>query len=292
MISTPSFPQRVEIELSSACNLNCTYCPRQYLPQMGQFIDIDLFARIIQEIKPYPSAILTLHRRGESLLHPNLNKIMQMVAGKFSAVQLATNGSLLTSEKFAPLVHGLTFLSFSLDVPETFNATRRGANYSTVETNILTFIDYNNKQENRVTTQASMVRVETTTDEQCERFMQIWKERVDRVRIYEEHSKDGVFGAMTNFRIERKPCTMPFYEILVYADGSVGRCNHDWDGPRLGDLTKQSINEVWHSPLLNDLRKQHLTLKIIDPVCATCSSWYPETGIQGTGSVLEGNTRS
>lgn len=280
----PLFPSRVEIELSSACNLRCTYCPRQYLPPLGEYLDMALWKKILTELIPHPETILTLHRRGESLLHPHLSEIMDDVAGRFAEVQLATNGTLLTEEKYAPLVRGLTFLSFSLDTPDRFNATRRGADYSTVEHNILAFLQYN---EGRVRTQVSMVRTEDATDEQCQGFIDLWKKRVDRVRVYEEHSTDGVFGAMRQRRSPRQPCTMPFYEILAYADGTVGRCNHDWDGPRLGDLKTQSIAEIWHGPELTSLRQQHQSLNITDPVCHSCDAWYPLAGVQNTGKVVE-----
>lgn len=278
------FPPRVEIELSSACNLHCTYCPRQYLPPLGQYLDMKLWKKLLNELQQYSATILTLHRRGESLLHPHLEDIMDDVAGRFAEVQMATNGTLLTEEKFVPLVRGLTFISFSLDVPERFNDTRCGADYATVENNILQFLAFN---KGKVRTQVSMVRVDDVSDAQCESFVALWQEKVDRVRIYEEHSLNGVFGAMNTDRGPRKPCAMPFYELLVYADGTVGRCNHDWDGPRLGNLNTQSIAEVWQSSVLSDLRQQHETLQIIDPVCASCDSWYPERGVQSTGKVVE-----
>lgn len=278
------FPPRVEIELSSACNLHCTYCPRQYLPPMGQYLDMSLWRKLINELSHHPDTILTLHRRGESLLHPQLASIMDDVAGRFAQVQLATNATLLTEEKFDPLVRGLTFLSFSLDIPERFNATRRGANYAEVESNILRFLAYN---QGRVRTQASMVRTDAVAEAQCQVFIDLWQNRVDRVRVYEEHSKGGVFGAMQQRRTPRQPCTMPFYEILIYADGSVGRCNHDWNGPRLGDLNTQSIAEIWNGPELESLRRQHHSLDITDPVCRGCDAWYPLAGSQETGKVVE-----
>lgn len=280
----PSFPSRVEIELSSACNLHCTYCPRQYLPPLGQYLDMTLWEKLLAELTLHPDTILTLHRRGESLLHPQLEAIMDGVAGRFAEVQLATNGTLLTEEKYASLVRGLTFLSFSLDTPERFNATRRGADYAAVERNILGFLEYNKGQ---VRTQVSMVRTDDVLDEQYQAFIDIWQPRVDRVRVYEEHSRDGVFGAMRERRSPRQPCTMPFYEILVYADGSVGRCNHDWDGPRLGDLNTHNIASIWHGPQLTELRRQHQSLNITDPVCKGCDAWYPFMGIQNTGKVVE-----
>lgn len=283
-----SFPQRVEVELVSDCNLKCTYCPRHYINELTGYIDFKLFKKIISECSDYPDLTLVLHRRGESMLHPQFNEMLNLVSGKFKEVQMATNATQLNEDKFESIVNGLDFISFSLDTPDNFNKTRVPAKYDTVEKKILKFLEYNKR---RVKTQASMVKTETTLDSDCDLFKNIWESRVDRVRIYEEHSKDGEFGALENPREIRKPCVMPSYEILVYDNGKVARCNHDWSSDKdnyyMGDLNNTTIKELWKSKKYQDLREQHNSLNITDPVCSKCDSWYPDIGNQGTGEVLE-----
>jgi radical SAM protein with 4Fe4S-binding SPASM domain len=132
-----------------------------------------------------------------------------------------------------------------------------------------------------------MVRTQETPPENPERFKRIWAGKVDRIRIYEEHSRDGQFGSLSSSRGERKTCMMPFYEILVYDNGKVGRCNHDWDGEPVGDLNDASIKEIWNSQYYSRLRIQQQSLNITDQVCKDCDSWYPELGRQKTGDVVE-----
>jgi radical SAM protein with 4Fe4S-binding SPASM domain len=249
-------------------------------------MNIDLFKNIIDQASNYPNTVVVLHRRGESMLHPNFNYMLNYVAGKFADVQMATNGTLLNSNKFEAIVNGLDFLSFSLDSPENFNKTRVPAKYSSVESKILNFLKFN---KGRVRTQASMVKTSATSEESCYNFERIWKDRVDRVRIYDEHSNDGKFGSLTNPRNIRKPCVMPSYEMLIYDNGVVARCNHDWDEGGMGDVTKNTLQEIWHNDKYKDLREQHRTLNITDKVCSKCDSWYPEIGNQDTGKVIEIN---
>jgi len=276
------FPKRIEVELVSDCNLKCTYCPRHLVNDLTGYMDFELFKQIVDEAEEYPQTVFVLHRRGESLLHPKFNEMLNYISGKFVEVQMATNATKLTKDKYDSIINGLDFLSFSLDTPERFNKTRIPANYERTEEKILKFLKYNN---GRVKTQASMVKTSDTTEEMCEEFTNIWKDRVDRVRIYEEHSTDGNFGSLQNPRLERKPCVMPTYEMLIYDTGVVARCNHDWDTDGMGDITKNTIKEVWKNEKYTDLRKQHLSLMITDPVCSKCDSWYPEIGIQGTGEI-------
>jgi len=280
----PDFPQRVEIELVSDCNLKCTYCPRQHVNELIGYMNIDLFKKIIDEAAGYPDTILVLHRRGESMMHPNFNYMLNYVADKFKEVQMATNSTLLNSNKYKSIVNGLDFISFSIDTPGNFNETRLPAKYDSVEKKINNFLEYN---KGRVKTQVSMVKTETTQESACEQFKTIWKDKVDRVRIYEEHSKDGDFGSLNNPREIRNPCVMPIYEMLIYDNGIVARCNHDWNSDGMGDTTKNSLKEIWMNPKYVDLREQHLRQQLIDPVCSKCDSWYPDIGNQGTGDMIE-----
>jgi radical SAM protein with 4Fe4S-binding SPASM domain len=278
------FPRRIEIELSCSCNLNCTYCPRKYLEKRDGFMKFELFKKLIDEISPFPQTILVLHRRGESLLHPDFIRICEHIKGKFKEVQIATNATLLDEAKSRALIESVSFVSFSIDIPEVFDKTRAPARYAEVEKNISRFLDLN---KSKVKTQVSMVNTLDTPARNLDIFKNIWKGKVDRVRIYEEHSRSGKFGSLSRERGKRLPCVMPFYEFLVFYDGMVGRCNHDWAGAVLGDLNTQKIEELWNGQVYDGLRRQHTSLEITDEVCKNCDSWYPQVGMQGTGEIVK-----
>ena len=278
------FPRRIEIELASVCNLKCVYCPRKHMEGLNGFMDISLFKKLIDEIAEYPETVIVLHRRGESLLHPDFVKMCEYVKGKFNEIQLATNATALDDVRSKAVIDALTFISFSIDVPEVFDKTRIPAKYIEVEKNILRFLDIN---ERKIRTQVSMVKTEDVPPDNPKLFKRMWEEKVDRIRIYEEHSRDGKFGSLARNRGARVPCIMPFYEMLIYDDGKVGRCNHDWNSSLMGDVNISSIKEVWNNDAFEQLRRQQRSLKIEDEVCKNCDCWYPEVGKQGTGETLE-----
>jgi radical SAM protein with 4Fe4S-binding SPASM domain len=276
------FPKRIEIELVSDCNLRCVYCPRHYVNDLKGYMDFELYKKIIDEIREF-NPILVLHRRGESLLHPKFNEMLNYLNNDFKEIQIATNATYLNEDKFKAIVNNITFISFSLDTEKSFNKTRIPANYDVVKKKILKFLDYN---QGRVTTQVSMVNVGQPKEE-IEEFKNFWIKKVDRVRIYESHSTNGEFGALKNPRKERKACIMPFYQMTIYENGIVARCNHDWDSDGMGDVKKNSIKEIFNNQKYKDLRKQHTSLNISDKVCKNCDSWYPEEKNQGTGEIIE-----
>lgn len=278
------FPRRIEIEIASACNLKCSYCPRRYMGNLNGFIDFLLFKKLIDEISKFPETVLVLHRRGESLLHPDFIEMCRYVEGKFKEVQLATNATLLDEKKTEAIIKTINFISFSIDAPETFNKTRIPADYADVEKNIFYFLRRN---KGMVKTQVSMVKTKETLSKNIGAFKEKWHGEIDRIRIYEEHSRNGAFGSLARDRGLRSSCVMPFYEMLILCDGKVGRCNHDWNGAPLGDVTGSRIKDIWHNPSYENLRKQQRSLLVTDSVCRVCDCWYPEIGKQATGETVE-----
>jgi radical SAM protein with 4Fe4S-binding SPASM domain len=286
-MQAPAFPKRIEIELVSACNLRCIYCPRRFVGDLHGFMEADLFYRLLNEAAEHPETIIVLHRRGESLLHPRFGQMLDAVRGRFRTVQLATNATLLDSARAEAILNAVSFLSFSIDTPERYEQVRPPARYADVAANIDRFLEMNAERGHPVATQVSMVRTADASPQDIDRFVHLWSGRADRVRIYDAHSMDGRFGSLEKGRGRRMPCVMPFYEMLIYYDGAIGRCNHDWDSEPIGDLRSQGIAEIWHSPIYDDLRQQHRQMTLQDRVCRTCDSWYAEEGRPGTGKVVQ-----
>jgi radical SAM protein with 4Fe4S-binding SPASM domain len=160
-------------------------------------------------------------------------------------------------------------ISLSFASKERFATTRIGGDYDKIVQNMKGFIALN---ERHIPTQVSMVK---TTDEDVRQFISEWTGIVDRVRIYEEHSKDGKFGSLKR-EGDRKPCAKVVSQMAIAWDGSVRRCNHDWEGKPIGDVVSNTIAQVWNGEAYNDLRVQHQSV-ITDETCEPCGSWYERT---------------
>ncbi|MBF0558805.1 MAG: SPASM domain-containing protein [Nitrospirae bacterium] len=277
------FPKRIEIEFTNSCNSKCIYCPRNYGVGEEGFMSFELFRRIIDEASGHPDVVLQLHRRGESLLHPSFSVMLSYVKGKFRNVQIATNAIALDEEKAVVMAETLDFVSFSLDLPGKY-AEKRGVDlYPQVEKNIERFLSINK----RARSQVSAVRDDDMDEKDIEAFRRIWVQRVDRVRIYQKHSIGGVFGATDDKRVDRKPCMKPFTDMVIYWDGKVARCNHDWSKDPIGDVSREGIRQIWNNDNYNRIRDEQKKLFFSEDVCKKCDSWYAEEGVQGTGYVFE-----
>jgi radical SAM protein with 4Fe4S-binding SPASM domain len=84
--------QKVYIEITSICNLSCSFCPPT--ERKAMFMEQEAFRDILKQVEPYTDQIC-LHVKGEPLLHPSIGELLDICAEEGLKVNLTTNGTLL-----------------------------------------------------------------------------------------------------------------------------------------------------------------------------------------------------
>lgn len=280
------FPERITVELTNRCNLNCSFCPRHIVDMNTGFISPELFYKIVDEAKNNLPVGMVFFFRGESLLHPQLTEFISYAkeAG-LAPLQLASNGLELDEQIAQKIIEsGLDFISFSLDTnnDEIYSKSRQYGDLKKSRENVIKFC--NKVAERRANglhapeVQVSTVDVEEYRSEQKD-FIDFWLNYADKVRVYIEHSSDNNLGSISadnlNSKIERKLCKKVNTDLVIYWDGNIGLCNHDWDNKLdIGNLNKKSIKDIWNSEKYNKIRAMHENNSYIDNItCKNCDHW-------------------
>lgn len=281
---TCHFPERVTLELTNSCNLNCVFCPRRVMAKHLGFLDIDLAKRLIDEMAEHLPVSVVPFFRGEPLLHPNWDEILLYMKQRgLGPIQLTTNATLMDEEVAGKLIDiGVDFVSFSLDTldVEKYENARQGANYSQVTENISRLLQMKSHVGKKYPEiQISAIDIPQYRDGMND-FVKFWQPKVDRVRIYIEHSQDGHPGSIAEPLPEfdkRLPCRKVFTDMVILWDGEVALCNHDWTrekGQRIGIVAENSIAEVWLSNRYQEIRTLHQNGSVDDePLCKHCDHW-------------------
>lgn len=104
------------VEITSVCNLACSFCPPT--ERKANFIKIDAFANTLEQIKPHTDHIY-FHVKGEPLLHPKIDELLDLSHAKGFKVNLTTNGTLLHKAKHKilgkPALRQINFSLHSFD---------------------------------------------------------------------------------------------------------------------------------------------------------------------------------
>ena len=104
--------KKAYLEITSQCNLDCSFCPKTSRPP--QFITGEQFDYLLGQVQPLTNFVY-LHLMGEPLLHPQLDRLLELCAQRGLKVSLTTNGTLLTDEIVKYLNDNRVMLVLSLD---------------------------------------------------------------------------------------------------------------------------------------------------------------------------------
>lgn len=89
-----AYPRHLFIETTAACNLTCTYCPRE---AKSNHMDWSLFTQIVDEATLYGSRSFSLHLFGEPTLYPRWVEAIHYLKQAHHTVLLTTNGTTLNA---------------------------------------------------------------------------------------------------------------------------------------------------------------------------------------------------
>ncbi len=84
------------IETTSICNLSCTFCPPTQ--RAKGFISVEDFTKTLDQIKPHTDHIY-FHVKGEPLLHPKIDELLDISAEKGFKVNITSNGTLIKKNR-------------------------------------------------------------------------------------------------------------------------------------------------------------------------------------------------
>jgi len=272
-------PEIFQLELTNVCNLDCTICPHSLMKRKKGYLRFDLLKKIVKR-DAVNTKIIGLHLLGESLLHPQINEIVEYLKQHGINSELATNATVLTKSLSERLIKsGLKTIWFSFDgsAKEEYESIRRGANFSKVVKNIKTFLEINKEYGNNVHTIIQMVDLRKSEAEK-ERFYKFWqKSGASEVKV---KFLDSWAGTLFNDLIsspdeKRVPCEEPWKRVAILYNGDVVPCCRDWNGQYIyGNLNKQSLAEVWNSDRVASLRKEMLTGRYASEPCKSCKEWF------------------
>ena len=84
------------IEITSVCNLACSFCPPT--ARKANIIKLDAFNNILDQIKDHTKYIY-LHVKGEPLLHARIDQLLDAAHAKGFKVNITTNGTLIKKNR-------------------------------------------------------------------------------------------------------------------------------------------------------------------------------------------------
>ncbi|MBE0429216.1 MAG: radical SAM protein [Thermoleophilia bacterium] len=281
--TVPGGPLYINIEPTNACNLKCSVCSTDGTRRRG-YMDLDLFRRLVDEARDSGVQKIALFLAGEPLLHKDIAYMVRYVVERGMEARIRTNATMLTPEKSEALLDaGLDFLgiSFDGDNKQDYEAIRVGADYDHVLENVFNFLRLK-KQKGLAKPFVSLQMIKLVENPKQgidSRFVEQFAGLpIDEFSPINPHNWRGEKDDIEQRERGRNyfPCQFLWSALSVAWDGKVVCCA-DLNGQHaLGDVTKQTLEEIWngepfrrHRRLLKEGRNRDLSL------CADCHAvWY------------------
>ena len=265
-----AFPPYVTVESTNACNFACGHCWRSKMDRSVGFLDVELFRKIVVEIKGHRQITLKLGGTGEIGLHRHLNDLMATLTGLNGIrIFLYTNGTVLQKYSHHEILDwNIDIMVVSVDGtdPDSYNKLRLGGDYFTLRRQIEEFQSLRSslrKKAPRIEIRHVIMPCETTRE--LIDFRRDWLKIADAVKF------NYLIPLDKNETANKSPviCRHIRREFCIEWDGRVRFCS--FYPEYLGDLHFSTIENLWNSPSANFVRECHLRGDLDRvPACRGC----------------------
>ncbi len=258
------YPPNIQIEPTSMCNLRCIMCyqsDKSFSSKsagfMG-FMKLDLLKKVIDEIEGNIEAV-TFASRGEPSLHSQLNEFLKYCEGKFLALKLNTNATLLDEEKIhSYLSSDLQTLVLSIDEKnkENYEKIRVNAKFEKIMKNLDLLKNIREKKYKNSKVKIRISGVKINTNQNIEEMNQFYKEFADEIILVNyapwESAYDNEINDITT------ECSELYRRMFVWQDGKVNPCDYDYKSIlSKWNANDHSIKSIWNSEYYNEIRNIH-----------------------------------
>lgn len=141
-------PRIIQIEVSTACQLRCVFCPRTALKDkwVSKHMDMDVFSVVLRHIKK--GQLVHLQGWGEPLLNPRIMDMAAAVKKNHGSISLTTNGMRMdetVSRELCRIGFGIVAISLAGAKGSTNDALRKGAQFTRIVDNISSLTEMKNR---------------------------------------------------------------------------------------------------------------------------------------------------
>ena len=275
--------KKIYIEITNICNLNCSFCPDTN--RKKGFMSLQNFDKIANEVKKYTN-LITLHVKGEPLMHPELKSILNICVNNNLQVNITTNGTLLFENKeILTNSNSLRQLNISLHsisqnsemdrekyIDNVFNAVK----YIISKNDI--YISYRlwNLKNIKDNDENSYILNKLAHEYEIPNLIKLAKQNefvelkenvfLNQDTEFEWPDKDGKEYSSAG------TCQGLRSQIAILVNGDVVPCCLDQNGEiKLGNILDSSLEEILNSKKTKDIKTGFEQGKIIDELCKKCS---------------------
>ena len=266
---------KIYLEISNLCNLSCAFCPGTHRAKKA--LNEDEFAALLPKIRPYTN-FLYFHLMGEPLLHPKLQRFLELAGEAGFKVILTTNGTLLARQQEmllnAPALHKVNislhaFEANDLAIPfqeyltGCFEFGKAAEGKKLISYRLWNQGGQDEKNDEILATMKEFFAEPWAEERRGLRIGQrVYLEYGDKFDWPDLSAADGGEGVF---------CHGLRDQLGILCDGTVVPCCLDHEGDiALGNLFRESMDEILESPRAKAIYEGFSQRKATEELCRKC----------------------
>lgn len=253
---------RIYIEITNICNLNCDFCPSTNRDK--KYMTKEEFENVILKIKDYTKHIY-LHVKGEPLMHPDLDDILNIANRHNLNVNITTNGRMLSNKLATINKNKIRQLNISL---HSYNNISEISNLldviDNIENSYVSLRLWNNNDNTEILKLLEShynVNINMTGN----RFKlnnQVFLDK-DVLFAWPDINKEVISNYGT--------CRGGKSQLAILVDGTVVPCCLDNNGViNLGNIFKSTLKEILDSKRYKDIINGFNNNRLVEDLCKKC----------------------
>ncbi len=273
------FPEHVDMELSSACNMRCPMCytiTENYIKNVKRTnMTLQRIEKVLKECGEKNLYSLRLSWRGELTLNQSWIEAIKM-AKKYGIKEVSTltNALLLTPDKFEQMLKaGLDWLTISVDgTGEKYNEIRAPAKFDDLIDKLKKFKEIK-KKYNSVKPVIKVQTIWPAIKDNPEEYFSTFRPLVDQVTCNQLVDYLAQDDPNKMVHAPKFNCHVLYQRLTIGADGRILLCyNDEFDKHILGHVDEDSLENVWHGKKMSEARAVHKKNKGIEvyEACKKC----------------------
>lgn len=271
--------KRIYIEITNACNMTCSFCPKS--TRETEFMSLELFEKILIDIKDFTNYIY-LHIKGEPFFHPKFEEIIKITEKYDFKVNITTNGTLINNvKKYLSKNNSIRQVNFSL---HSFEENKNTKQRKYLE-DIVSFV----RLEDKIIFSLRLWNLSETKNKSNDFTLSYLAKEFGIDKIEEKFSRGrGVKLAKNvylNFEevFEWPSLDMPLNSlggrceglkshVGILVDGTVVPCCLDGEGIiSLGNIKEKSFKSIIEGERSRNMTNAFKNRKIIEELCSKCT---------------------
>jgi radical SAM protein with 4Fe4S-binding SPASM domain len=278
--------QKVNIEISNICNLQCSFCPE--VVRTKRLMDLELFRSIIEQVAPLTEQVC-FHLMGDPLVHPHLEKLVAICTEFGVPIFFVTNGVLL-NERNAELLLESPFrqVNFSL---HSFHDNFKDRDPSTYLARIFDYTErafqarpdlyinfrlwnLGDVRGSRIENRKMLARIESRFNFQAPEVIDVRVQKSVRIRnrLYLHFDTEFVWPSMDLPVLGTSgTCYGLRSHFGILVDGTVVPCCLDKEGAiALGNIRTESLEVILQSPRATRMLEGFRARRLVEGLCQKC----------------------